>query len=675
VIAGPTKLPQVFLCRCLGSVALSVTLGVLAAAAAPAASFADVQAPAGRTCAGATTTTRGPAGTAQETKIQAGESAPQSGCWEDVQPYPFGSGGGPVEPSTSLDCQSEASGETCYLDVISMAFRAWNRGLALTTVVSGSKDPYGVWRFNGTRWYPETTFPGSEACPGQKIVWASKLDFWIVGAKKLCRFDGYKLEWEQLALPAATEERLTEPLPKQEDPGFRAKSGAITSASCLAWNNCWFFGGYGAVVHWNGQALTDESPDPSQSLLQGEYTAATARESPVGEQFGVAVGATSAQLGERTEAGLKLGPLSTEEQMPPVQLYSSSGGTFSPLPFSPFTKPLVGDPFRTDLVAVDLDSEAQGWVAGNPAGLRTTTSALGAPSQPEQRRAQPESQPQYSPLEPVSTSGAAAACEGPPEDRFAYTPFPGTTPSPGTTELPPEEPGAFLWQSIGVLPTLGEAVAGGKFWPATNTRENNQGEPVIAQAACDGTTRVTRFRVPDSASPGAFAPADPNATVTAISADAPNDAWAATSNGETPPEPPHLYRLTNGKAPEAPEGNDQEERPSELQIEPPVFVIEPQAPEEQAPAPATVTRTKAVKLPPAIYDVKAKLHTSKRHGKVNLSLYVTFQLRRSVTIGAKALRKGRVVSEARPRHFVGHSGTLILRLNRQHWPTTVSFIT
>jgi hypothetical protein len=652
-----------------------VTLGVLATATAPAASFADVAPPAKRACAGTSTTTRGPAGTAEETKIQAGESAPQSGCWEDVQPYPFGSGGEHVGPSSSVGCPAvTTSGETCYLDVISMAFRAWNRGLALTAVASGSEDPYGVWRFNGTSWYPETTFPGTKACPGQEIVWASKLDFWVVGAKKLCRFDGYTLEWEQLPLPAATEERLTEALPTR--PGERAKRGEITSASCFAWNNCWFFGGFGAVVHWNGQALTDESPDPGQSLLQGEYTGAVARESPAGEQFGVAVGATSAELGERGPAEFNLGPLSTEEQMPPVQLYSSSGGTFSPLPFSPFTKRLVGDPFRTDLVAVDSDSEAQGWVAGNPAGLRTTTSALGAPSQPKQRRAQPETQPQYSPLEPVSTSGAAAACEGPSENRFAYTPLPGTTPSPGTTEQPAEEPGAFLWRSIGVLPALGEAVAGGKFWPSTNTLENNQGEPVIAQAACDGTTKVTRFRVPDSASPGAFAPADPNGTVTAISADAPNDAWAATSNGESARSPPpHLYRLTNGRAPEAPEGNDQEERPSELKIEPPVFVIEPPAPEAPAPAPATVTQTKAVKLPPAIYDVKAKLHTDKRHGQVHLSLYVTFKLRRSVTIGAQALRKGRVARAARPRHFVGHSGTLILILNRQHWPTKVSFIT
>ena len=104
-------------------------------------------------------------------------------------------------------------------------------------------------------------------------------------------------------------------------------------------------------------------------------------------------------------------------------------------------------------------------------------------------------------------------------------------------------------------------------------------------------------------------------------------------------------------------------------------VEEPPPPLPPVVAPATVTQTKSLKLPAAIYDVKAKLHTSRRHGKLYLSLYVTFKLRRPATVGVKALRKGRVVSEARPRHFAGRSGTLILNLNRQHWPTKVSFIT
>jgi len=58
---------------------------------------------------------------------------------------------------------------------------------------------------------------------------------------------------------------------------------------------------------------------------------------------------------------------------------------------------------------------------------------------------------------------------------------------------------------------------------------------------------------------------------------------------------------------------------------------------------------------------------------VYLSLYITFKVRRPVTIGARALRSGHVVSQARPRHFAGDSGLLVLSLNRRHWPTKVSF--
>ena len=161
---------------------------------------------------------------------------------------------------------------------------------------------------------------------------------------------------------------------------------------------------------------------------------------------------------------------------------------------------------------------------------------------------------------------------------------------------------------------------------------------------------MTRFRIRDASSPGGSRPADPLGTVTAIAANAGNDAWASTTSSlGASGQPPHLYRLTNGQTPDAPEGNDEEPaRPLPKQEEENVSVEEPPPPLPPVVAPATVTQTKSLKLPAAIYDVKAKLHTSRRHGKLYLSLYVTFKLRRPATVGVKALRKGRVVSEARP---------------------------
>ena len=69
-----------------------------------------------------------------------------------------------------------------------------------------------------------------------------------------------------------------------------------------------------------------------------------------------------------------------------------------------------------------------------------------------------------------------------------------------------------------------------------------------------------------------------------------------------------------------------------------------------------------------------KVHATRRHGRLTLSLYLTFKVRRPTTIGAEALRRGRVVSVARPRHFTAGRGLLILNLDRRRWPTKVSFL-
>ena len=80
---------------------------------------------------------------------------------------------------------------------------------------------------------------------------------------------------------------------------------------------------------------------------------------------------------------------------PPPADAGSSGGRFAPLPFAPPHDP-AGDPYRTDLVALDFDADGQGWVAGNPAGpARYWSSVNSGPPRP----ALP---PPPSPLVPVS---------------------------------------------------------------------------------------------------------------------------------------------------------------------------------------------------------------------------------------------------------------------------------
>jgi hypothetical protein len=645
-------------------------------------------------CAGATTTatTGGTAPTTTTTNTTPGSPPPTGGsCWEDIQPYPFGSKGEPVNTSECAHGANPGSPQVaeCYLTVTSMAFRAWNRGLAATEAQRGEPTTFPVWIFNGAAWYPAPKLPsagGTQVCTGEKVLWAGKLDYWLVGGSPtngkwadLCRFDGSRLEWDPIEVPEATLKRVT-PAPTKETPHPFPDGGTITAGACFAWNNCWFFGTYGTVLHYSeveeGEPpkpvleLRDASPGSSQGLLWGEYTAAVARVGRGSETFGVAVGATS----ERSTRP----PLVTKAPgAPPTQFYGSKGEAFSPLAFAPvtappFTTPQSGDPYRTDLVAVDFDSAGSGWVAGNPAGLRVEPKPLPHdPSPPEARPFSPTTAPQPSPLLPVSSSGGTSACEGPPGERFSYTAEPAATAATG----------AFLWSSIAVFPLSGEALAGGHMRSATagpGPNENTSAsEPVIVRAGCNGSTTATRFRIPDPTHPGATAPASRESAVTALAANAGNDAWASTGEGGLPGfiEPPHLYRFSNGQQPEAPEGDDLEERPGPPEEKPRiVFELPPEEPPRAAPPTVTQT-TQSVRLPSAVYDVKAKLHTARRHGHLILSLYLTFRLRRPFTVGAQALRGKRVVSVARPRYFAGKTGLLILTLNRKRWPTKVHFIT
>ncbi len=663
--------------RHFGRLVLPSSILILVLAGAPTANAAEGGSTVACTQSATTTTTTPASVEGPPTSPPANPSPGNPPCWVDVNPYPFGSEGIPVETSAqpaqtcSHAFKGEPPGSQCALTVTSMAFRAWNRGLAATDTGEGSVDannPYGVWLFNGASWYPSPGFPGYNVCPGHTVVWAGKLDYWLIGGpsdlswSRLCRFDGATLEWESFELPETTLARVV--VEKTRRPG------GITSASCLAWNDCWFFGTYGTVVHWNGIQLEDASPPPPLSWLQGEYTAAVTREDLQGNPFGVAVSATAERYAPVSESEI----LPEHDEAPPPEMRVSSGGAFSPVPFTPPTSPQADDPYRTDLVAVDFDAAGQGWVAGNPAGLRVWSRA-------ESRPASSSHPAPPSPLVPVSISGASTTCAGPAERRFTYTPL---------TFKAAEPPNSFLWSSIAVIPGTGEALAGGSLLPRKEGLEQDpnsrpvDGEPVIAQAACDGTTTVTRFRVEDPTYKGPLpkpplVPADREGYVSAIAASAANDAWAATTPGSlvidsgivssSEAQPPHLYRLTDGARPEAPEGNDLEERPLELQIEAPTLILEPPPPPPPPPPPAVVTQTHSVKLPSPIFDVKARLHKG-RH----LSLYLSFRVRRPVTIGAQALRHGHVVSEAQPRYFAGRTGLLILELNRKHWPTKVRLV-
>jgi hypothetical protein len=181
--------------------------------------------------------------------------------------------------------------------------------------------------------------------------------------------------------------------------------------------------------------------------------------------------------------------------------------------------------------------------------------------------------------------------------------------------------------------------------------------------------------------------ADRNGTVTSIAANAANDVWAATTIGvlANPADPgvvalqrPRLYRLTDTRASSAPAGDDVEPRPLVFTEDPPIFVDEPPPPEPPVTPVETVTKpgpkqTRKVTQKAAVYSVKAgKPQRAKGGGFI---LYVSFRVRRPVTIGLQALRHGKVVSSSGLKRFKGKRGKLSLKLDRKHWPTKLRFVT
>jgi hypothetical protein len=585
-------------------------------------------------------------------------AAPGHPCWVDVDPYPFGSAGSSVVSSQCVTQQSAC------LTATSFAFRAWNRGLAATSGSSGN--PFGVWLYNGARWFPDPTFPGSKTCPGGTALWAGKLDYWLIGQTNsstpwanLCRFDGVNYLWEPLSIPAAALANV--PL------GSNGKiaPGGITSGACYSYDNCWFFGTFGIVLHWDGNQLSDATPDLAASpWLAVDYEDAFTGSDSTGNPFGVAVAASTDGTGKQ----LPLRPGGA----PPAQLFSSSGSGWQAAAFTPPTAdvPSGSDPYLTDLVAVSFDGAGHGWAAGNPSVPQGTT----APD------------PTPAPLIPLVTQGQDPGC--------------GDLTTLGRSTSGKAD--SYRWTSIAAVQNAAviDAVAGGSLTPAaggsTGSASSSQpvlvsvGVPASAGPSCTPSVlAVTRFLTTNRAT-GAATPVDPNGSVTAVAMNATNDGWAATTTGVG--GAPHIYHFTDGTSPLAPAGNDAETRPLQLKEDPPIIVFAPLPPTPPPPpAPAPVVTATAQQLPQAISNLHSHLKTvtTRHHRRVRIhgrlyrettfkqkfTLYLTFTVQRSVMLGLEALRKGHIVSSTGLERFAPHSGRFVLELTRAKWPTKLAFLT
>lgn len=574
-------------------------------------------------------------------------------CWTvlegaDGPQYPFGALGSPVTDSgpCSIDPTSPNLPQNCWLTVTSMAFRSWNYGLAATADEDPLDGPaaYGVWIYNGTRWYPNPTFPGAANCPGGTILWAGKLDYWLIGEghngttpsapSTACRFDGASDEWEVF--------------PKEP----------FYAGACYAYSSCWFFGAGGAVTRWDGTALVPVttglagptaaggvSPSP---WLTGQVTGALASTDANGSPFAVAVSSQPDALDPAS--GQPLQP----DGAPAPQIFAGSGGAFSPASGGAVLP-------STNLVAVGFDATGDGWVAGNPYGPET-------PGSPTLAFPDPDQPATTTWLSPLTTAGTVLPCPA------TSTSFPYSPSGRGTS---------YLWTSLAVLPG-GTALIGGE----VGGREQGL-QSALAQVSCTSAPQVTVFQIPAPAyatSGTATIAADGNGAITAVAASASNDAWAASSPGEfntdlggsgDAQQPPALYQFTDGQTPNAPAGNSIESRPVTTGTEPTIFEFPPPVVVPAPPAAITVTKTsKATKVvkrePAAIYGLQKPEEGKLVDGFVTLS--VSFRVRRKVRIGLEALRAHRVVASSGVKTFSGRRGTLALRLSTKAWPTSLKFI-
>jgi hypothetical protein len=506
-----------------------------------------------------------------------------------------------------------------------------------------------VWLYNGTEWYPDPTFPGSAACPGSTVLWAGKLDYWLIGGygssdpQILCRFDGVNLVWDELTLPAQTLALL--PI----DPKTGKRVGGVTAGACFAWNNCWFAGTDGIRVHWDGQQLTDASTAVAGApWLQGDFTSAVAGTTPSGQTFGLAVTDSGSGADGGSSPGEELPP--QPDGAPPPQLYGSQGGGFSPLDFSAPTTAEPGDPFTTDLTAVAANANGQAWVAG------------------EQTQRDSVAHPSPGMLLALDDAGQPTTCPGYGSSTFA-----------SSTDT-------YEWEGLSVFPD-GSALAG-----AIDTGSTDGGElvqPDVVWARCGQAPVITQFLEPDPLDADqAGAPliaADENVTDSAsvaVAAGASNDAWAATPAGSlynpsaytSGEQRPHLYLWTDGKTPDAPAGNDDESRPSVFTVDPPTYV--PTPPTVVITAPAAKVKKKVGKRrvkqeKPSVYGVTSKLVKATSG---SYTLYLSFRVRRPVTIGAEAFDRSKLVSATGLKRFSGRTGVLTLTLHRSEWPTRLKFV-
>ncbi|MCW3067061.1 MAG: hypothetical protein JWN32_4233 [Solirubrobacterales bacterium] len=299
----------------------------------------------------------------------------------------------------------------------------------------------------------------------------------------------------------------------------------------------------------------------------------------------------------------------------PALIHRISGGRFSNDPWTP--PALAGAPADgADMLALGADATDL-WAVGG--------GAASGPDAPDG---------DVVPRPPLAARLVGDAFASVPVDGTAFGPtdrFVSVSPAPGSTQA---------WVAV----------------QRFADRRSTNAKATVALLGADGHATVTRLPV-SGAGRGAAA---------RIAFTDPNDGWLVTTAG-------WLFHYTDGTEPDRDTDPSYQGtitfRPNEAQAQatpdaPPPDdsqLFAPPPPPVQPTAPPATTK----RLSAAVKNVRSRLR--------GLTLVVSFKVVRKAKIGLTAKRHGRVVAQAKPRSMKPGNRSISLRLNRQRWPTALSF--
>jgi hypothetical protein len=480
----------------------------------------------------------------------------------------------------------------------------------LLSVEGNSTVPRGLLFFDGARWRQLSTVCGDGASTS-RIAWASPTEFWTVTSPSLPRVG------QGTALCRFKDGQVVGSFstPNESTDPFRQMS----SAACDGPNNCWF-GGIGSQDPSGARVGAFHLHWDGSQLrsVYGPQGRGTSDIVPFGGLFW-----ETTFMGVGAEDRQTPVPLGRPEVVP-QPVHTITGERFANEPYSP-TRYRGAPAENGELLSADAAGDEL-WFGGG--GASSGPAAPGGTSYPRP------------PL--VVRRTAAFLQELPlPEDQFSL--------SDRIVDLAVVPGTSTAWAAVQPYEDRGDATAKAK----------------VARIAADGSVEVQTLPA-SGAGRGAAA---------RIEMTGPDEGWMITTAG-------WLFHLTDGRAlpvtSDAAFANLIDFRPNEAAAQsisdaPPaddsqLFAPPPSELPAQIQDASPTEAPAATPLKAALYKI-AKPKVSRR-----FVLTLSFTARRTVDVGLRGLRKGRIVARTKIRRYKRGRHTLTMKLDRRRYPTALRFV-